>query len=307
MHPDLAISRSKILLDVQFGHLDRDAAQALADAQGIGSLLPRPDLASPLYDPLQEPRWTLMMAVTWVGFRRIDLVQKYWNLVRAATGRWVRSASGYVVATEEPVWLHAVKTTLHDDEFADGGPVPNSFPKGWQLLRQRLAAGYVRGYGRDLTAGLEADVRLIPKENWNSLMICAAGGQDALRMMSSEAVRYIGIEFDQKDLMSIFHPVPVADAISEGSCGLPSREVGGSVSGEEPLGASAEIEESGLTSLMKDISKGVSDLWPNPADIPSRRIDRLEQLGKWFKARNQTAPSNDTFDRFFKRDPRFRS
>lgn len=61
-----------------------------------------------------------------------------------------------------------------------------------------------------------------------------------------------------------------------------------------------------LTPAMLEISKAAKELWPGPGSIPARRGERIRLLGKRLKERGHTVPSEDTFDRYFQRDPQFR-
>ena len=66
IEPSWPDERDEIIDKVQRGEMSPSEAQALVTERKLQSLKREPDLTE--FDPLNEPDWTLLMAVTWIAY-----------------------------------------------------------------------------------------------------------------------------------------------------------------------------------------------------------------------------------------------
>jgi hypothetical protein len=71
---------------VRRGEIKPTEADSEAKRLGFGTLAREPDPAN--FDPMQEPHWSLPMAVAWIAYRSIDAVRNWWDEYRKECWDW---------------------------------------------------------------------------------------------------------------------------------------------------------------------------------------------------------------------------
>jgi hypothetical protein len=79
-------SRDDLITMVRLGEMSPAEAETRAERLGLEPLAPSPDPNG--YDPMQEPFWTLPMAVVWIAYRMQDAVRSWWNEYRKECWDW---------------------------------------------------------------------------------------------------------------------------------------------------------------------------------------------------------------------------
>jgi hypothetical protein len=86
IEPSWPDERDEIIDKVQRGEMSPSEAQALVTERKLQPLKREPDLTE--FDPLNEPDWTLLMAVTWIAYHSSDYVRKVWDKYREKCWNW---------------------------------------------------------------------------------------------------------------------------------------------------------------------------------------------------------------------------
>jgi hypothetical protein len=86
IEPSWPDERHEIIDKVQRGEMSPSEAQALVTERKLQPLKREPDLTE--FDPLNEPDWTLLMAVTWIAYHSSDYVRKVWDKYREKCWNW---------------------------------------------------------------------------------------------------------------------------------------------------------------------------------------------------------------------------
>lgn len=96
--PFVPDDRDNLISDVREGRLTPEQAEAKANELGIGPLERLPDPAQ--FDPMEEPFWTLPMAVAWIAWRDVHAVRLSWDKYRKECLFWAPKT--YWVPGNEP-------------------------------------------------------------------------------------------------------------------------------------------------------------------------------------------------------------
>ena len=78
--------RDEIIDMVQRGEMSPSVADALVAERKLQPLKWEPDATE--FDPMNEPDWTLLMAVAWIAYRSPDYVRKVWGKYREKCWKW---------------------------------------------------------------------------------------------------------------------------------------------------------------------------------------------------------------------------
>src|SRR5215211_5848840 len=85
---DFEPSRSdEILYLARQEEITPQEAEAMAAAEGLPPFEQQPEL--PAFDPMEESRWSIVMAVAWIAWRDIDLVRENCPGFRSKSTHWI--------------------------------------------------------------------------------------------------------------------------------------------------------------------------------------------------------------------------
>lgn len=86
IEPSWPDERDDIIDKVQRGEMSPSEAEALVAERKLQPLKWEPDATE--FDPMNEPDWTLLMAVAWIAYRSPDYVRKVWDKYREKCCKW---------------------------------------------------------------------------------------------------------------------------------------------------------------------------------------------------------------------------
>lgn len=253
------LERQRLIRAVESDAMTLEAAEAEALRLGLGSLVaiaPADD-----FDPMGQPRWSLLMALAWVLVRNPVAVRNSWNAFVTTQYRWERPPhllGSHRLVRRAPQWANEVYATRLADMAFPSSP-GRSFSVSWALLRSALARGDVVGWGQDLRQGEMSDVAKIAESNWDALQLGAMhapapvaadpllasvsllgstihGAREDMLHFGNGVPAYTSITVERKGLLAAFPPMdgsrPLEEASNDPLQQLVDSEKRGESSGE---------------------------------------------------------------------------
>lgn len=218
--------RNELITLARYGKITPKDAEAAAKAQGLPPFERQPDL--PAFDPMREPRWTIVMAVCWIAWRDIGEVRRNCPGFASKRTHWLWRRWNEVVengtkfAAREgwflEIWDEA--TTVRLGLLEKIAKAEGELPATWQTsiggaeraLWHALADGY-------LTAEAMTPERQpvdIPAREWSYLKLYEDGKRDVLRydaLVRREPFREVKLK--RNDLLRLWPPIPVGAPVAE--------------------------------------------------------------------------------------------
>jgi hypothetical protein len=246
------VDRQRLTLDIlrraARGGLTAEQAEAEATRLGIGPLACKPNVVR--FDPMQEPFWTVPMAVAWIAWRTPNAVREMWIEYRKAFREWhfgrTRSKGdwleGWHLEGRRPASmrdLNAYRENAGEAWVAQPSPTMQ-IAKSESALLAALAIGEVAASGISPESSLR---RPIPAIEWLELERWVQNGVDfygvrsaATRLdtaddfpkgrfllsMVSPIVKYLDVRVDSAGITDLWPGAMLKAAPRTGAPGRPS-------------------------------------------------------------------------------------
>ena len=97
---EAGLERSKLIESVRDGDMEIPEAEQEAALLGCGPLAPLPEPTH--FDPMEEPHWSLYMALAWIMWQTPDDVRRHWDKWRAAARVWQPNGKGHSLLELKP-------------------------------------------------------------------------------------------------------------------------------------------------------------------------------------------------------------
>jgi hypothetical protein len=162
----MANTVADLIQRVAEGDLTYDEAEAEAERLGIGPLRRQPDPAA--FDPMQEPFWSLTMAVAWISWRTKEAVREVWDDYRFACEDWhyEKYRSGPDTPVKAHVWIEARRpanlgwlalSEAYDKVHDSADPI-QSVADAKKNLWRALQAGAISSSGISSASGIREPI-----------------------------------------------------------------------------------------------------------------------------------------------------
>jgi hypothetical protein len=212
-------ARDDILHRAQIGELTPDQAEAEAGKAGIGPLAEEPPL--PQFDPMEEPHWTLAMALAWVIWTDPDRVRSYWNDYRRKCWVWRyrenrvppdgQIQKGWHLEQEKPVSLHDVWTCESSRSPSDDKATSEAL----DALLKAFQAGKLVATG--IPYRQEHRQQIQPHEWIDLSSIDYADGREEAVFSHTGVLRFEAVRVARADVQAIW-PSPPSSAKAARDC-----------------------------------------------------------------------------------------
>jgi hypothetical protein len=172
--------RDDLIEQVLRGKMTTTRAEELANQNGLPPLLQSPDPAA--FDPMNEPFWTIPMALAWIMKRDANFVLQVWDNWRAKKECW--SAACWRVPGGPVHEGHEIKTlgplTPVDFSIRETlwGQVILPKQEAWKQLLLALRAGKIEAHGWQPGGRV-----LIQACEWHDLDLCQEANRIVVRTM----------------------------------------------------------------------------------------------------------------------------
>jgi len=206
--------RNELISRAQQGEITPEIADAEAEANGLRAFASKPEVSK--FDPMNESRWSLTMALAWIAWRDIELVRMHWNAYRAECRGWAfrewrqpvaegtqfALRKGWFVETELPTNVDLLR--LCDDEMRLHSRLPvttkRTISDALDALKEFLADGALIAEAIEITTGKDA---AIPDRSWSFLALQQEQDQDVLRSTSGTS-GFRNLKFLRRDLLRLW-------------------------------------------------------------------------------------------------------
>ena len=223
-------ARDQLFEDLFCGQLTPQQAEARAQECGLQPLKPKLDPA--LYDPMEEPDWTLAMARAWIAWGELDLVREVSPRWRQDSHIWhlrkFREPNKKGGWTERTGWsleqVHKQKPSLQLAllDARQAGETGLSKSSMRAMIPSAQAELWRRLRDDDLSATVSADgmVSKIPAREWAYLELTDFHGEDFLAVRSGNSLsrKYLArdVLIASLDLMGLWRhePRPTAEQLT---------------------------------------------------------------------------------------------
>jgi hypothetical protein len=191
--------RDELISLARLGEITPEEAEAEAAANRWEPFAREPDPAE--FDPMLEPRWSIVMAVAWIAWRDKRLVRENWAAFRAECRHWVFKPwnqpveNGTRFARREGSFLEpwsgatTIRLALVELSLTRQGQSPAtgqmSVAKAQKALWRTLGDGTLVAEALDVD-GKPVDV---PKREWSHLKVFEEREQDALKYDANDRVQ----------------------------------------------------------------------------------------------------------------------
>jgi hypothetical protein len=207
--PGTVLGRERILAEVERGNLTPDEAEDWARENNLRPFAASPDVA--LFDPLQEPRWTLAMAAAWIIWKTPEYVRKYWSKYRKECRVWKRrflpsegKKSGSYIGRPGPAGAQDILRDVskdHDRSVRALGAIDE--------LISTFVAGRIVAIGtptKDHPGKLPPLAIAIPKEQWAMFSLYADFGssKDSVGSERQKAPFYDDVSVERDMVLNLW-------------------------------------------------------------------------------------------------------
>jgi len=180
-------ARDRLISLVRYGKVTPQAAEAEAAARGWPPFERMPAVGT--FDPMEESRWPIVMAVAWIAWRDIELTRRQasesthwifreWNQPIKNGTAFARRAGWFLETWSKPT---TVRLGFLEDILNAKGELPStrkmSVGAAEKELWRALSEGHLTAEAMD-TSGKPVD---IPEREWPYLMLFEEGERDALK------------------------------------------------------------------------------------------------------------------------------
>jgi hypothetical protein len=297
-----------ILIDrVQRGALSPEQAEAEAAQQGFGPLAEEADPRE--FNPLRMSYWSLPMAIAWIAWRDIELVQKQCNQYREHCTHWlphswdvqvgdkVERINGWSLERWERATVPRLSLSEAFMPAARKLSAKMSVAQAEKQLWEALEAGRFSGIAKETATGR---VTKLQREEWPYLRLFEEQDDDVLKHNALDAVpTFEEVNLPREDLFRLWQAYPVEASMIE-----PMTRA--SSAGYVPLSAAilwvcsrggtkaidlldVELWEQAVAELMPLISSGEIEILGTPeSGGPQDRIPN-----RYFAAINVSQPLSD--------------
>jgi hypothetical protein len=205
-----------------------EQAEAEAKAAGLPPFESQPGRAE--FDPMDESRWSIIMAIAWIAWRDPELVMRQGPEYRTRCASWVPrewnqlAQNGKSFANRKGWFLEpwpkvsAMTLTMIDNDLRGRGHLPESaHPTPGQAekeLWRALSEERLKAEGFDKRGALVE----IPAREWAHLKLFEERSLDVFKYAAMDTEEpYTQVRFRRDDLTSLW-PREYAKAKSEGDC-----------------------------------------------------------------------------------------
>jgi hypothetical protein len=220
--------RDKLISKARIGEVTPEQAEAEAEAAGLPPFESQPGRAE--FDPMNEARWPIIMAIAWIAWRDAELVMRQGPEYRTRCASWVPREwnqpvqDGKSFANRKGWFLKpwpkvsAMTLTMIDIDLRGQGQLPSCAGftprQAARELWRALSEGHLRAEGID-RSGVVVE---IPIREWTHLELFEESGQDVVKfgVLDSEPA-YTKVRLRRDDLLASWPPEG-ATARSEGDC-----------------------------------------------------------------------------------------
>jgi len=206
--------RDKLITKVWRGELTREEAEAEAERRGLKPLRRNPDPED--FNPMNEPHWTLPMAVAWITYRTPEAVREWWDAYRSKCEDWEFKKdwsgpdgvpyTGWFLERRREGNLNRLGDAGAIGPPVGGDALEMSVPEAIQALKDALGISILPATG----VNKETDKReTIPAESWQDLEFRVERGRDYVRTVNEEGrgfVRYDHVTVPRDAMWQLWAP-----------------------------------------------------------------------------------------------------
>jgi hypothetical protein len=220
--------RDELIALARYGKITPEEVEAIAAAKGLPPFEKRPEL--PAFDPMAEPRWSIVMAVAWIAWRDVALVRENGPEFRSESTCWVLREwnepveQGTAFARREgwfiERWPEATTIRLRyvERRMIAKGELPSS----WQMSVDEAETALWRALPeRHLIAEAMNSERQpidVPQREWSYLKLFEDGKRDVLKYDPLDwREPFSDVKLKRDDLLRLW-PAPKATAKSQQDC-----------------------------------------------------------------------------------------
>jgi hypothetical protein len=184
--------RESLIRKARCGEISSDAAEAEAKRLGLGPLARKPKESD--FDPMSEPRWTLVMAIAWIAWRRPRLVLYFWDKFRLEFWDWrsflrhvePEARTHYYLVQRRPATLGLLLRLEREEARAEEKVLKSemSCQTANAKLWKALQAGEVQATG--ISLGTSQRVQ-IPSYEWEDLSNVEEKGRDLVWVQNASS------------------------------------------------------------------------------------------------------------------------
>lgn len=212
------VRQDEIITQVQYGQMKPEQAEAKAKANGWLPFQRQPQL--PAFDPMQESRWSIVMAIAWIAWRDLTLTREQWAEFRAECTHWVfldrnEPIEGGAAFARQSGWIleqwrrrSTIGLCLVEryDTVMDDLPASRqkSIAEAEKELWQFLSDGRLTAEAFDQHQGKPVD---IPRRDWSYLKLFEEHERDALKYDALGEEPYTRIKLKRDDLLKLWPPI----------------------------------------------------------------------------------------------------
>jgi len=179
--------RDELVTRVRKGELTPEEAEDEASRLGLEPLRQNPDPED--FDPMNEPHWTLPMAVAWIAYRTPEAVREYWDVYRSKCWDWIfkenwsgpdrKAYSGHVLELRDRATLEDLKLDEIIGGFlGDDGSREISVPEAIKALKDALGIPILPASGVNSSTGKR---EALPADIWQDLEFGVKDDRDIVR------------------------------------------------------------------------------------------------------------------------------
>jgi hypothetical protein len=214
------LGRTDILAQARYGTITPDGAEAAALARGWEPFERQPEL--PAFDPMQEPRWSIVMTVAWIAWRDVTLVRENCPGFRSNCTHWVfrewnESVKGGAEFVGRAGWFlesWSEATTVRLSVLETFWQAKNKLPATTQMqtIAAEEALWRALSEGHLIAEALNEDGKPIdiPQREWAYLKLFEEGKRDALKYDALDRSQpFREVKLKRSDILTLW-PMPPA-------------------------------------------------------------------------------------------------
>lgn len=261
-----------------------------------------------LFNPMDEPRWTLPMTCAWIMWRDVGRVRDFWDRFQAerAISRPVirtsraRDNAGTLVVNMEVLGseveqapkpsLDRIDLTRLHDSMCGADPSSKVVPSLNSCLSQVLEKsidGAIRITGMSEDTGKREHIACEELPSLKVSYYFEDSGDGSLRFSEGRRtgqIAYTNLLFDRTEILRQW-PEVLTSGADGGHKGPPVKRADRSVT---------------LTPSEKEIARAINVLWPE-GNIPHRPVERDRAIQDHISSHGNSPPSRKTIDRYFRK------